>query len=152
MFKYFMKIALSEAKNSLNVDEVPVGCVIVMQNKIIATTHNMMKTNRNNTEHAEIIAIRMASKNLNSGYLNECDLYVTLEPCTMCAAAISFARIRRVYCGTLDPKSGGIYNNAKLFYYNKGLSYIPEHYNGFSEKECEKLIKDFFIKKRKNGA
>ena len=147
-----MKFALDEAKKASYNGEVPVGCVIVKKNEIISSTHNMMKRSLNQTEHAEIIAIRGACNKLNSGYLEECDLYVTLEPCTMCAAAISFARIRRVYCGALDIKSGGIYNNSKLFYGKKGLHYIPEHYNGFLEKQSEAMLKDFFIKIRKSGA
>ncbi len=147
-----MKFALDEAKKASDNSEVPVGCVIVKKDEIISSTHNMMKGNLNQTEHAEIIAIRVACQELKSGYLEECDLYVTLEPCIMCAAAISFARVRRVYCGALDTKSGGIYNNTKLFYGKKGLHYIPDHYNGFLEKQSEAMLKNFFTKRRQGGA
>lgn len=99
-----MNFALEEAKKAENCDEVPVGCVIVMQNKVIAVSHNLMRTKANQNEHAEMIAIRAASAELRRGFLADCDLYVTLEPCAMCAAAISLARIRRLYCGALDPK------------------------------------------------
>ncbi len=152
MFECFMKFALDEAKKASDNNEVPVGCVIVRKGEIIGSAHNMMKKTLNQTEHSEIIAIRNASQKLKSGYLEECDLYVTLEPCAMCAAAISIARIRRLYCGALDEKSGGVYNNAKLFYGKKGLHHIPDHYNGLLERQCEEILKDFFIKKRNGGA
>ncbi len=152
MFKCFMKFALAEAMKARDLDEVPVGCVIVRNGRIIASTHNLMRINNNRTDHAEMIAIREASKVIGNGFLDECDLYVTLEPCAMCAAAISIARIKRLYCGALDKKSGGVYHNSKLFYGNKGLSWIPEHYNGFLADESEFLLKDFFKKKRCDGA
>lgn len=147
-----MKSALDEAKKAMDLDEVPVGCVIVRNGELIASSHNLMRSNNNRTDHAEMLAMKKASEVIGSGFLHECDLYVTLEPCAMCAAAISVARIRRVYCGALDQKSGGIYHNSKLFYGNKGLSWVPEHYNGFLEVESEVLLKGFFKRKRIDGA
>jgi tRNA(adenine34) deaminase len=147
-----MKFALAEAMKAKDLGEVPVGCVIVRNGRIIASTHNLMRINNNRTDHAEMIAIRKAAEVIGNGFLDECDLYVTLEPCAMCAAAISIARVRKLYCGAMDHKAGNIYHNAKLFYGNKGLSWIPEHYNGFLADESEFLLKDFFIQKRNGGA
>lgn len=145
----WMQLALYEARKAYDLDEVPVGCVIVKDGKMISKGHNLMKSSRNQTNHAEKLVIDTASKVLGNGYLNECDMYVTLEPCNMCAAAISFARIRRVYIGALDEKGGAIYHNGKI-YYNKGLHYMPEHYQGFSEAQCSQLMTNFFKKKRDN--
>lgn len=148
MFQSFMKAAFYEAEKAFNLNEVPVGCVIVKNNQIIAKTHNLMRLNHNVTHHAEMLAIQIASQKLNSCYLNECDMYVTLEPCHMCAAAISFSRIKRLYIGALDCKSGGVYHNAKLFINATGIHFVPEIYHGFMEEECEKIMKDFFSKLR----
>lgn len=142
-----MNLALDEAKKAYQLDEVPVGCIIVNNKQIIAKTHNLMKTSKNQTNHAEKLAIDHACKVLASGYLDGCDMYVTIEPCHMCATAISFVRIRRLYIGALDEKSGGIYHNSKLYYGNK-LHYIPEHYNGFSEENAKLLMINFFKEKR----
>jgi tRNA(adenine34) deaminase len=142
-----MDLALCEARKAFDSDEVPVGAVIVQDNKVVATAHNIMKGSKNQTNHAEKVAIDKACNFLNSGYLSECDIYISLEPCAMCAAAISFARIRRVYIGALDAKGGHIYNNSKLFY-NGGLTHIPEHYWGFRQEESERLMVDFFKGKR----
>ncbi len=147
MFKCFMKFAINEARKAFEKNEVPVGCVIVRKSEIIASTHNLMKTNKNSTHHAEILAISKACNVLSSGFLNDCDMYVTLEPCNMCAAAISFARIGRLYIGALDEKFGAVYHNAKLYYTN-GLFHIPEHYSGFIANESEMLLKKFFLQKR----
>ena len=144
---HWMKLALYEARKAYALDEVPVGCVIVKDGKMISKSHNLMKSSKNQTNHAEKLAIDAASNALGDGYLNGCDMYVTLEPCNMCAAAISFVRIRRVYIGALDEKGGAIYHNGKI-YYNKGLHHIPDHYQGFSEAQCSQLIIDFFKKKR----
>ncbi len=141
------KLALIEAKKALKKNEVPVGAVIARNGIVVSKTHNLMKSSLNQTNHAEKLAIDHACKVLGNGYLTDCDIYVTLEPCHMCATAISFARIRRIYIGALDEKGGGIYHNGKL-YYNKLLHHIPEHYNGFSEVESEQLMIDFFKKKR----
>ena len=144
---HWMKLALYEAKKAYELDEVPVGCVIVKNGKMITKAHNLMKSSKNQTNHAEKLAIDNACKILGNGYLNDCHIYVTLEPCHMCATAISFARIQRVYIGALDEKSGALYHNAKL-YYGKQLHYIPQHYNGFSESQCSQLMIDFFKNKR----
>ncbi len=144
---YWMNLALDEAKKAYKKDEVPVGAVIVRNGIVISKAHNLMKTSRNQTNHAEKLAIDAACAVLGNGYINECDIYVTLEPCNMCAAAISLARIKRLYIGTLDEKGGAIYHNGKI-YYNKGLHHIPKHYNGFSEIESQQLMVDFFKKKR----
>ena len=140
-----MSEALEQAKIAFKCDEVPVGCVIVKNNKIIVKSYNMMKSINNPTAHAEIIAIQL----MQYDYLSDCDMYVTLEPCHMCAAAISLAKIRRLYIGALDTKAGGIYHNAKLFY--QKLNCIPEHYNGFFESECSELLKQFFVNKRRKA-
>lgn len=143
-----MQVALKEARNAFQLDEVPVGCVIIKNNEIIARSHNMMKRTHNQINHAEMIAIAEACNFLNSGYLTNCDMYVTLEPCNMCAAAISFARIRRLYCGALDEKGGGIYHNTKLYYGKKGLHHIPEHYCQFFELHSIEILRKFFQQKR----
>ena len=146
----WMDIALHEAQKAYEANEVPVGCIIVKDGNILAKAHNLMKTSRNQTNHAEKLAIDTACNVLMTGYLDDCDMYVTLEPCHMCATAISFVRVRRLYIGALDTKSGGIYHNSKL-YYNAGLHYVPDHYNGFSANKSKELILNFFKQKR-NGA
>ena len=143
----WMEIALDAAKQAYEKNEVPVGCIIVKDRQIIAKTHNLMKTSKNQTNHAEKLAIDVACKGLMTGYLDDCDMYVTIEPCHMCATAISFVRVRRLYIGALDEKSGGIYHNSRL-YYGTGLHYVPDHYNGFSENKAKKLMIDFFKLKR----
>lgn len=142
-----MNFALIEAKNASNGDEVPVGAVIVHKNKIIAQAGNLTRAAFDPTGHAEIRAIRMACDALQSERLIDCDLYVTLEPCTMCAAAISFARIRRLYYGASDTKGGGVENGAR-FYNQTTCHHAPEVYPGICESEAETLLKDFFLKKR----
>lgn len=142
-----MALAIEEAKTAYKADEVPVGCVIVRDGKVISKAHNLMKATKNQTNHAEKLAIDSACNLLGNGYLDDCDMYVTLEPCHMCAAAISFVRIRRVYIGALDQKSGSVYHNSKLYYGGK-LHHVPEHYSGFCERECSQLMVDFFKNKR----
>lgn len=144
---YWMDLALDQAKKAYKADEVPIGCVIISNDMLITKAHNLMKTSKNQSNHAEKLAIDQACNILTSGYLNDCDMYVTIEPCHMCATAISFVRIRRLYIGALDTKSGGIYHNAKL-YYNKTLHYVPDHYNGFNEDESKSLMVNFFKGKR----
>src|SRR5260221_5882759 len=111
----FMDLALKAAKTAQKSGEVPIGCVIVLNNEVIATAGNRTLLDRDPTAHAEIVAIRQAAAALGSERLVDCDLYVTLEPCTMCAAAISFARIRRVYYGAADPKGGAVESGVRLF-------------------------------------
>src|SRR3954469_5252060 len=104
----FMDLALKEAENAANAGEVPIGCVIVLNGEVVASAGNRTITDRDPTAHAEILAIRKAAAMIGSERLTDCDLYVTLEPCTMCAAAISFSRIRRLYFGAADPKGGAV--------------------------------------------
>jgi tRNA(adenine34) deaminase len=148
-FDSLMIKALEQAKIAFEKDEIPVGCVIVnsKNNKIIAESCNKNIFLKDPTAHAEILAIREACKKLNSDRLTFCDLYVTLEPCAMCAAAISYAGIRRLYYGANNLKEGAIENGAQI-YVNKFVNYIPEVYGGILEKECGLLLKDFFKKKR----
>ena len=142
-----MTLAIEEAKAAYKVDEVPVGCVIIRDGKVISKAHNLMKATKNQTNHAEKLAIDSACNLLGNGYLDDCDMYVTLEPCHMCAAAISFVRLRKLYIGALDNKSGGVYHNSKLYYGGK-LHYVPDHYSGFCERESAQLMVDFFKNKR----
>lgn len=149
MFNSFMKQALEQAKIAFSEDEIPVGCVIVnsKNNQIIARTYNQNITLKDATAHAEILAIREACKKMGTDRLTDCDLYVTLEPCPMCATAISYARIRRLYYGANNPKEGAIENGAKL-YKNKFCNYIPEVYTGILEDKCGELLREFFKNKR----
>lgn len=149
----FMNEAIDQAMLALEYDEVPVGAVIVdsKTNKIIAKSHNKNGLNFDSTAHAEIVAIREACKVKNSHRLDDCDLYVTLEPCTMCSGAISLARIRRVYYGAQDKKFGAVDNGVR-FFENENCHHKPEIYGLICEDICSKIIKDFFAKKRiKNG-
>ncbi|MCZ2328101.1 nucleoside deaminase [Bartonella sp. F02] len=142
-----MEIALLEAQKSAKQDEVPVGAVIMRGKTIIARAGNLIKHAHDPTGHAEIRALRIACQILQSERLPECDLYVTLEPCAMCAAAISFARIRRLYYATSDPKGGAIEHGPHL-YKQPTCHHSPEVYSGFKEREAAQLLKDFFIQKR----
>ena len=139
----FMKYAINEAKKAYKKLEVPVGAVIVKNGKIIARGYNQKETKKNPLKHAEIIAIEKASKKLESWRLNDCELYVTLEPCSMCAGAIIQARIKKVYVGTMDPKTGSCGSIFNLFEDYK-FNHIVELETGICKKECEKLLKDFF--------
>ena len=141
--------AIKQAKLALENEEVPIGAVIVNSNtgKIIASAHNLTETNNDHTAHAEIIAIKEACFKLGAPRIPECDIYVTLEPCPMCATAISFARIRRLYFGAYDPKGGGIEQGACI--YNRDTcNHKPEVYGGINEQECAELLKTFFKGKR----
>lgn len=144
-----MEIALLEAKLAMQSGEVPVGVVIVKSGNIIAKAGNLTIKNRNSTAHAEILAIQKAHLKVHSRFLIDCDLYTTLEPCTMCSGAISLARINRVYFGAYDPKSGAIYNGAKVFN-NSACHHKPEIYGGIMEQECSDLLKEFFQQLRSN--
>lgn len=142
-----MDIALEEAKFAAERDEVPVGAVIVHGGKIIARAGNYTRAANDPTGHAEIRAIRMACEALQVERLPECDLYVTLEPCTMCAAAISFARIRRLYFATNDPKGGAIEHGVR-FYQQPTCHHAPDVYSGLGENDAAMLLREFFVKKR----
>jgi tRNA(adenine34) deaminase len=143
----FMQIALGEARAAGARGEVPVGCVIVRDNKMIARAGNRTLADRDPTAHAELIAIRAAATALGSERLTDCDLYVTLEPCAMCAAAISFARIRRLYFGAADPKGGAVEHGVRFFAVAT-CHHRPEIYGGISERECAALLKEFFQARR----
>lgn len=146
--EYFMKQALKEAKKAYSKFEVPVGCVIVKDGKIIARAHNQKETKCDTTKHAEILAIQRASKKLNSWRLLDCDMYVTLEPCSMCAGAIINARVKKVYVGTLDKKTGACGSVLNLFE-DYTFNHKVELEKGILQEECENILKDFFVQLRK---
>ncbi len=139
----FMKEALKEAKKAYNKLEVPVGAVIVKDGKVIARAYNKKEEKCDTTNHAEILAIKKASKKLNSWRLLNCDMYVTLEPCSMCAGALIQSRIRKVYIGALDPKTGAcgsVLNLLNDYEFNHNV----EVENGVLKEECETILKQFF--------
>jgi len=142
-----MDIALQEAKSAANRGEVPIGAVLVHDGEIIARAGNRTRELNDITAHAEVLVIRQAGETLQSERLIDCDLYVTLEPCAMCAAAISFARIRRLYYGAADPKGGGVEYGPR-FYTQPTCHHVPEVYTGFSEEESQTLLREFFREKR----
>jgi tRNA(adenine34) deaminase len=142
-----MQIALDEARAAEKCGEVPVGCVIVREGEVIARAGNRTLADKDPTAHAELIAIRAATRAVGSERLSGCDLYVTLEPCTMCAAAMSFARIRRLYFGAADPKGGAVEHGAR-FFAQPTCHHWPEVYGGISESECAALLKGFFQARR----
>jgi tRNA(adenine34) deaminase len=143
----FMDDALSEARAANAAGEVPVGCVIVRTGKIIARAGNRTLTDRDPTAHAEMLAVREAARALGSERLIDCDLYVTLEPCAMCAAALSFARIRRLYYGAADPKGGAVDNGVR-FFAAPTCHHRPEVYGGIGESEAAGLLREFFKARR----
>lgn len=143
-----MEKALKQAIACVGRHEVPVGAVIVdKQGEILAVAGNEVMGRHDPTAHAEMLAIRAACEAFGSERLSECDLYVTLEPCPMCAAAISMARIRRLYFGAYDPKSGGVEHGARVFEANS-CHHKPEVYGGIQEAQCSKILKDFFESRR----
>ncbi|MCI5048860.1 MAG: nucleoside deaminase [Rickettsiales bacterium] len=142
-----MDAALEQARLAANAAEVPVGAVIVKDNQIIAAAHNLVEHDHDVSAHAEILAIRAASKVLASPRLIDCDLYVTLEPCPMCAQAISFARIRRLYFGAYDPKGGGVEHGPRIFQ-QSSCHHAPEVIGGLQEQPCGELLKSFFEARR----
>jgi tRNA(adenine34) deaminase len=142
-----MQSALEEARSASAHGEVPIGAVIVQNNRVIASAHNLTETNSDPTAHAELLAIRAACEILKTPRLVDCDLYVTLEPCAMCAQAISFARIRRLYFGAYDEKGGGVEHGARIFS-QATCHHKPEIYGGISESECGELLKGFFKERR----
>lgn len=143
----FMDAALGEARGAQAADEVPVGAVVVRDGAVIARAGNRTLRDRDPTAHCEVLAIRQAAAALGTERLTDCDLYVTLEPCTMCAAAISFARIRRLYYGAADPKGGAVENGVR-FFSSPVCHHRPEVYGGMGESEAALLLKDFFRKRR----
>lgn len=147
MTNRFMDQALAEARRAAERGEVPIGAVLVHEGKIVARAGNRTREDHDVTAHAEILAIRAAAAILGNERLNEVDLYVTLEPCTMCAAAISFARLRRLYYGAEDPKGGGVDNGVR-FYSQPTCHHAPEVYSGIGGLEASEILKDFFAARR----
>lgn len=148
MEEKFMHLALKEAQKAYEKEEVPIGAVIVKDGEIIAKAHNLREMKKQATAHAEILAIEKACKKMNAWRLEECDMYVTLEPCPMCAGAIMNARIKNVYIGTKEPRSGAAGSKINLFedgVYNHKVNYKF----GILELECQKIMKDFFKNLRK---
>ncbi len=144
----YMRIALEEAKKAYAIDEVPVGAVIVYQDEVIAKAHNLRETNQSSLSHAENLVIDIANKKLKTWQLNECTLYVTLEPCVMCAGSIMSSRIKKVVFGAYDEKGGAFGSIANLNDI-KALNHHVEIQGGVLEKECANLMTEFFKEKRK---
>ena len=145
--EFYMRYAISEAQKAWDEDEVPVGAVIVYNGEIIAKAHNQIKTLKDPTAHAEMIAITQASAHLKNERLNGCELYVTIEPCSMCVGASVLARIDKIYYGANDPKTGALgskINLAKPGLFNHNVEVIP----GIMETECREIIQNFFLNKR----
>jgi len=143
MQEKFMKEALKEAKKALKLEEIPVGAVIVKDGKIIARGYNKKEIKKDATRHAEIIAIEKASKKLENWRLMDCEMYVTVEPCVMCAGAIISSRIKKVYIGTDDNRMGAVGSVLNLFE-DYTFNHKVEYEKGLLKRECEVLIKDFF--------
>ena len=147
--EYYMKLALKEAKKAYEELEIPVGAVIVKDGKVIAKAYNEKENKQDSTKHAEILAIQKASKKLKNWRLCDCDMYVTLEPCSMCAGALIQSRIRKVYIGTMDEKTGScgsVLNLLKDYKFNHN---VDVEY-GVCQEECEKILKEFFKELRKS--
>jgi tRNA(adenine34) deaminase len=146
-FRSFMGLALEEARAAAGRGEVPVGAVVVRGGEVLARAGNRTRELSDPTAHAEMLAIRAACGVLGSERLVGCDLYVTLEPCPMCAAAISAARVGRLYYGAADPKSGGVAVGARVFSHPQ-CHHVPDVYDGIGAVEAEALLKEFFAGKR----
>ncbi|HEV7435603.1 MAG TPA: nucleoside deaminase [Pseudorhizobium sp.] len=143
----FMEEALEEARRSAERGEIPVGAVLVMNGTIIARSGNRTRVENDVSAHAEIVVIREASRLLQQERLDGADLYVTLEPCTMCAGAISFARIRRLYYAAEDPKGGAVDNGVR-FFCQPTCHHAPDVYSGLAESESAQLLTSFFKSRR----
>lgn len=142
-----MQQALAVARETATINEVPVGAVVVYQGTVIATAGNQVIQDCDPSAHAEIVALRKAAAVLRTHRLDECDLYVTLEPCAMCAQAIAHARIRRLYFGAYDHKGGGVEHGPRIFQ-QPTCHHRPEVYGGILEDACGQLLVEFFQKKR----
>src|SRR6476619_3644145 len=143
----FMSVALEEARAAGARGEVPVGCVLVRDSKVIAAAGNRTLADRDPTAHAEMLAIRAAAQALGSERLTECELHVTLEPCAMCAAAISFARVRRLYYGAPDPKGGAVDSGVR-FFASPTCHHRPDVYGGISGAASATMLRGFFEERR----
>lgn len=150
--EYFMNLAIKEALKAKTKMEVPIGAVIVKDGQVIAKGYNLRENKQNSLCHAEIIAINKACKKLKNFRLQDCDLYVTVEPCLMCAGAIVQSRIRKVYFGCTDPKYGGVVTVAHTF--DVKSNHKVEFVEGLCKEECETLMKEFFkeIRKKKKNS
>lgn len=150
--EYYMKQAIKEAEKAYKKLEVPVGAIIVKDGEIIARAHNQKETKTDTTKHAEILAIQKASKKLKSWRLIDCEMYVTLEPCTMCAGAMINSRIKKVYIGAMDEKTGAVGSVLNLFK-DYTFNHQVESEKGILKEECENILKQFFkeLRKMKNG-
>lgn len=144
----FMWEAIKEAYKARKKDEVPIGCVIVKDNQMIARAHNLRESKQKSTSHAEILAIEQANEIVGSWRLENCTLYVTLEPCPMCAGAILLSRVERVVYGAADPKGGSVDSCMKM-YDVSGWNHYPKVCSGILKDECSTLLKEFFAMKRK---
>jgi len=140
----FMVEAIIEAEKAIALKECPIGCVIVKDGKILVRAHNLRLTRGNAIAHAEVIAIDKACKKIGDFRLNDCDMYVTLEPCTMCAGAIIQSRIRKVYFGAYEPKSGAVCSCNDIFNVEHGHNHKVEFEGGILEEQCSSMMKDFF--------
>jgi cytidine deaminase len=146
-FRSFMDVALDEARAAAARGEVPVGAVVVRDGAVLARAGNRMRGTADPTAHAEMLAIRSACTALGAERLTGCDLYVTLEPCPMCAGAIAAARIGRLYFGAADPKSGGVLAGPRVFAHPQ-CHHVPEVYDGLAAGEAAALLRDFFAGRR----
>lgn len=144
----YMHFALKEAQKAALIDEVPVGCIIVLNDKIIAKAHNKKETTNDPCGHAEIITIRKACKKINNWRLENCEMYVTIEPCIMCSGAIIQSRIKKVFYGAKDNKGGGLGTSINVLE-AKNINHVPEVYGGILLEECSKIISEYFKTKRK---
>ena len=144
----FMKKAIEQAKKAIALDEVPIGAVIVKDGKILASAFNKRETTQLATAHAEILAINKACKKLKSWRLDDAEMYVTLEPCPMCAGAIVNARIKKVYFGAYEQKSGGATSKFNILS-EGGLNHVTEFEGGIMEEECSNMLKSYFKEKRR---
>ena len=142
-----MQVALAEARAAALAGEVPVGAVVTRGGRVVAKARNRMRTGSDPTAHAEIVALRAAGEALGSSRLDECDLWVTLEPCAMCAGAIALARIARLYFAAPDPKGGAVLHGPRLFG-QPSCHHAPEIYSGIGEEEAGALLRDFFRERR----
>jgi tRNA(adenine34) deaminase len=143
----FMDLALAEARAAAAQGEVPIGCVIVREGAVIARGHNRTVTDHDPTAHAEMLALREAATALGAERLTTCDIYVTLEPCTMCAGALSLARVRRLYYGAADPKGGAVDSGVR-FFASPACHHRPDVYGGIAEREAAALLREFFARRR----
>jgi tRNA(Arg) A34 adenosine deaminase TadA len=143
----FMDLALAEARAAAAAGEVPVGCVVVRDGEVVARGRNRTLTDHDPTAHAEMLALRAAAAAIGSERLVDCDVYVTLEPCTMCAGALSFARVRRLYYGASDPKGGAVESGVR-FFSAATCHHRPDVYGGIGEQEAAALLRSFFAERR----